>query len=203
MPVNLKAVVRKLLEEHKTAASATAALADQISKDAELRRAAAAAIIRQHSEAKLKGKREVHSRRRPGPHRKPTPTRAQKLGALKAEKTYVETVFDRKMRGGRKLGEIRVHELRAIAEASASTATSFLQRGYEDAVETFACVALSNYCVTSDPFAKVRDVIKPSVATTIFEKAKISAAESLRDGSGRLAKELLAAAQKQELGTSL
>jgi hypothetical protein len=200
--LNLKSVVRELLEKHTTHAAATGALADLLAADEDLRRLVAVVVMRQFSDTKIVRKKETHSRRRPGPHRSPLPSKAQKAGALRAEKNFTEMIFDRKLRGGRKLGEIRVHELRAIAESSAETATSFLQRGFDDAVETFWCIGLSHHCVSSDPFAKVSDVIKPSVASSIFEKARISAAQSLRDSSGRLARELISQAQQQGISAS-
>jgi hypothetical protein len=200
---NLGQIGRQLLDEHKTSLAAAEALAKQIAADGDLRLALALDFIKRFE---AKPKKETASRRRVGPHRSNhgrrsggVPTTAQKVGAVRAQKLYAETIFDRKLRGGRKLGDVHVHELRAIAESSALTAVSFLQRGYDDAVEVFACTMLTKHCVASDPFAKVRDVIKASIATSIFDKAKIKAAEMLRDGGAKIARELIAAAQQQEL----
>jgi hypothetical protein len=202
MEPNLRSTALAHLRQHEKFTDAVKALADDIAQNEELRRAIAADYLKRLPQAK-RGK-ELHSRRRVGPHRraarpKPMPTTSQKAGALAAERTFATTIFDRKLRGGRKLGEVRIHELRAIAEESANTATSFLQRGYDDAVETFACVMLSKHCVAADPFAKVRDTIKPTTASAIFESAKIKAAQMLRDGGATLAQNLIAAAQAQEL----
>ena len=209
MKPELRKAATELLDEHKTIAAAAEALSAKLARDNALRLAAAAYILAEvnmpkTATAKEKRGKEIHSRRRPGPHRRPAkmPTRAQKTGAIRAEQTYVETIFDRKLRGGRKLGDVPVHELRAIAEASAETAVSFLTRGYEDAVEVIACTMLSKFCVASDPFARIRDVIKPAVVSKIFDQAKIKAAEELRDGSAKLAKNLIAIAQQQELPAS-
>ena len=213
MKPELKKAAAELLDEHKTIAAAADALSAKLARDNALRLAAAFFILAEvnlparpltANGSRAERGKELQSRRRPGPHRRPAkmPTRAQKTGAIRAEQTYVETIFDRKLRGGRKLGDVRLHELRAIAESSAQNAVSFLTRGYEDAVEVIACTMLSKYCVASDPLARIRDVIKPTVASKIFDQAKIKAAEELRDGSDKLAKNLIALAQAQELPAS-
>ena len=49
------------------------------------------------------------------------------------------------------------------------------------------------------PFAKVtRASSKPSIAAKILDAAKVTAAEVLRDGSAKIAADLIAAAQRQE-----
>lgn len=201
--MKLRTVTKELLEQHASVKAAATALATMLGADAGLRSEIALAYLTRSRPGRRKkkpGEREVHSRRRVGPHRRsPLPSEAQKTGALAAEKAYAADVFNRKMRGGRQLGEIRIHELRAIAESSASMATSFLQRGYDDAVETLLCVMLSKHCISSDPFAPVKDVIKASVATAMLTKAKIKAAELLRDHGAKVARELVAAAHQQEL----
>jgi hypothetical protein len=198
---DLAKIGRALLDQHGAALPAAEALAKQLAGDADLRLAFALEFIKR---LEAKPKKETQSRRRVGPHRtgrrgSGMPTTTQKAGAVRAQKVYAEAIFDQKLRGGRKLGDVHVHELRAIAESSASTAVSFLQRGYDDAVEVFACTMLTKHCVASDPFAKVRDVIKPSIAASIFDKAKIKAAELLREGGTKIARELIAAAQQQEI----
>ena len=92
-----------------------------------------------------------------------------------------------------------MHELRAIAESQARTAGDFLQRGYDDAVEAIACIALSEYCVAADPFAKVAEVIPAKVAAKAFEDAKLKAAEVIRDGSAKVAHDLIATARGKPL----
>jgi hypothetical protein len=139
-------------------------------------------------------------RRRVGKHRRGavvigTPSADEKAGMIAATKAVAAAIFDRKIRGAGRLGNIHVHELRAIAESQASTAASFLQRGYDDAVEAIACIVLSGYCVAADPFAKVSDVIPATVAEQAFEDAKIKAAEVIRDGSAKVASDLIAAAR--------
>jgi hypothetical protein len=195
----LKSTAIGLLKD-RTFTAAVKALADLLATDAKLRDAIADDYL-----ARLRAKRapapKPHSRRRVGPHRSPLPTKAQKAGALAAEKTYATAIFDRQIRGGRRLGDVRIHELRAVAEQAATTAVSFLQRGYDDAVETFLCVMLSKHCVAAEPFTTVEQAIKPSVATAILDKAKVRAAEMLRDGGAKMARELVAAAQIQDLSS--
>jgi hypothetical protein len=143
---------------------------------------------------------EPASRRRQGAHqRKATigmPTVGQRAAAIRAKDAIADSIFKRKIRGSGPLGDISVNQLRAIAREQAHTATSFLQRGYDDAVESIACEILSNHCVAADPFAKVRDVVSERVATKAFEAAKIKAAEVIRDGSSRVATELIESARQ-------
>lgn len=150
---------------------------------------------------KTKPKREPTSRRREGPHRRiklGTPTAAQKAGTVAAGKVIKHEIFERRIRGAGRLGDIHIHELRAIAESQASTATSFLQRGYDDAVESILLLMLNDHCVTAEPFVKVRDAVPPGVAETKLKAAKLKAAEVIRDGSIRVAHDLLASAHKAE-----
>lgn len=148
---------------------------------------------------KSKGKREPVSRRREGPHRRiklGTPTAAQKAGTVAAGKIIKHEIFERRIRGAGQLGDIHIHELRAIAESQASTATSFLQRGYDDAVESILLLMLNDHCVASEPFVKVRDAVPPGVVEAKLKAAKLKAAEVIRDGSIRVAHDLLASAHK-------
>jgi hypothetical protein len=156
--------------------------------------------------ATLVPKREAakpHARRRAGPHRRRQkralmPSHEQKAGALLARAHVADQdVFDHKLRGGKKLGDIKVHELANIVEASANTAVQMLNRGYEDIVDTLLCAALGDHCVAADPFGLVKDTIKKTEATKILAQAKIRAAEVLRDKSALLAKELIALAHER------
>jgi hypothetical protein len=207
MKDQLRTAAADLLKQHATIAAAAKPLADKLAKDSELRLLAATEILRLVAPKSARKRPAPVGRRRTGPHRRPEgkksgsklPTVQQKTGALQAERAYRDEIFERKIRGGRKLGDVRVHELRAIAQAAAETATSFLTRGYVDAVETFACTMLAGYCVSADPHAMVRDTIKPSIAASIYERAQLKAAETIRDGSARLASELLTVAAAQEI----
>lgn len=210
MKDTLRSAALELLKQHTTIAAAAGPFAAMLTRDADLRMLAATEILRLVGPKFAREQPVPRSRRRTGPHRKPAkpkqaaaasklPTTQQKAGALQAERAYHAAIFEQKMRGGRKLGDIRVHELRAMAQASAETASSFLTRGYEDAVETFICTMLAGYCVSADPHATVRETIKPAVASTICERAKLRAAEIIRDGSARLAHDLLAAAAAQQI----
>lgn len=140
-------------------------------------------------------------RRREGPHRRiklGTPTAAQKAGAVKAGSVIRHEIFERRIRGSGRLGDIYIHELRALAESQAATATSFLQRGYDDAVESILLLMLNDHCVASEPFTKVRDAVPPNVVEAKLKAAKLKAAEVIRDGSIRVAHDLLASAHKPE-----
>ena len=142
------------------------------------------------------------ARRKVGPHRKGTPrpsmpTDEQKAGALIARARTADLIFQHKLRGGKAVGQIKVHELQAIVEKSANNATQMLQRGYEDVVDTFFCASLADHCVATDPFGLVKDMIKATDAAKMMEQAKIRAAEVLRDKSALLAKELIAIAHNR------
>lgn len=185
-----------LLKEHKTVEAAVQPFAVLLEKDASLR----AAIATQY--LSTVAPRAPTSRRREGVHRRTRaklpppkhPSASQRAANIKASKDVAHEIFKRKLRGGKTLGEIHVNELRAFAQSSAEVATRFLSRGYEDAVDLFACLRLANYCVAADPFMLVKDAIKPTVVVAIYDQAKIDAAEEIASSSGRLAEELLAAA---------
>lgn len=151
---------------------------------------------------KTKPARQPIGRRREGPHRRikklGTPTAAQKAGSIKAGAVIKHEIFDRRIRGAGRLGDIHIHELRAIAESQASTATSFLQRGYDDAVESILLLMLNDHCVTAEPFVKVRDAVPPGVVEAKLKLAKLKAAEVIRDGSIRVAHDLIASAHKAD-----
>jgi hypothetical protein len=193
--MKLRSIAQKLLDQLKTAAKAAEPLAKLLADDADLRQEIALDYL-----MRLPPKRpsELRSRRREGPHRRSgMPTAAQKLAAVRVEKAVAaESIFNMKLRGAGPLGDVHIHELRAIAEKSAHIGASFLQRGFIDVVEMFLCLMLTKHCVSSDPFARVRDVIKPKVADEIYTRAKLSAAEALRDRSAQIAKDLIAAAQR-------
>jgi hypothetical protein len=153
--------------------------------------------------AKRAGAMKPVSRRRVGNHRRvavvSTPGTAGKAGALAARREMVAEIFLRRIRGVGALGAISVHELRSIAESQAMTSAEFVLRGYDDAVESIALTIISNYCVAADPFALVVDVIPPAVAVKAFEVAKVKAIEVFRDGTARIAKDLIASARDAEL----
>jgi hypothetical protein len=200
MKKELKEFAEKLVAA-KTRAASIEALAEAIARERSLRMAAAEYVI-DALPARAPKRKELHSRRRIGPHRAALklPTAAQKTAALRAEHIYTATIFDRQLRGGKKLGDVRHHELRAIAERSAENAVSFLNRGFEDAVETIGLTMLARHCgMPSDPYAKVRDLIKPATAERIFQQAAAKAAEQIRDEGARLAKNLLEVAHNQEI----
>jgi hypothetical protein len=197
---DLKVAAEKIVSEAKTPAAAATALAARLADDKSLRLAAAMAII--DALPKRAGKRrELHSRRRVGPHRKPigVPTAAQKTGALKAEQSYTDTIFDRKLRGGRKVGDVRMHEIRAIATQAAENFAKFINRGFEDGVEMMGLSMLAKHAVASDPYLKVRDVIKPALAEKIFKQAEVATAQWLAEESSGLAHRLIQVAERQEL----
>lgn len=143
---------------------------------------------------------KAHSRRREGAHRRTgLPTSKQRAGAIAAKSIVADEIFLRKIRGEGPLGSIQVNRLRAIAESQSMTAVSFLERGYDDAVEAIVCQTLSDYCVTADPFAKVVDVIPAKVAEKAFKDARIQAAEIIRDGSAKIAHDLVESARNPKL----
>jgi hypothetical protein len=200
---DLKQAAEKIVAKTKNFAEAAAELADKLAADKVLRFAAAMTIVEQLPKRASKRK-ELPSRRRVGPHRKPTgmPTAAQKTGAMQAEQSYAATIFDRKLRGGRKVGDVRMHEIRAIATQAAQNFGKFINRGFEDGVEMMGLSMLAKHAVASDPYSKVRDVIKPALAEKIFKQAEIATAQWLAEESSGLANRLIQVAERQELPAS-
>jgi hypothetical protein len=193
---HLRDTALALLKEHRTVEAAVQPFAALLEKDAELRIAIATDYLRGVAPA------PPISRRRAGPHRRTRkslpvpklPSASQRKANILVSKDVAHEIFKRKLRGGKTLGEIHVNELRAFAQSSAEVATRFLSRGYEDAVDLFACLRLANYCVAADPFVLVKDAIKPSIVVSIFDQARIDAAEEIAASSGRLAQELMTVA---------
>ena len=142
-------------------------------------------------------------RRRQGKHRRTaavgTPSPRAKAGAVAAMKLAGAEIFNRKIRGRGLLGNIQVHELRAISEGLARTTGDFLQRGYDDGVEAIALSIMSDHCVAADPFAKVVDVIPAKVAEQAFKDARIKTAEVIAAASAKIAQDLIAAARGKPL----
>ena len=169
---HLRDTALALLKEHKTIEAAVQPFAALLEKNAELRTAIATQYL------STVAPRAPMSRRREGVHRRTRakslpppkhPSASQRAANIKASKDIAHEIFKRKLRGGKTLGEIHVNELRAFAQSSAEVATRFLSRGYEDAVDLFACIRLANYCVAADPFMLVKDAIKPSVVLQIYD----------------------------------
>jgi len=133
-----------------------------------------------------------HSRRKTGVHQKQSgmPSAAQKAGALAAMAEAASGVFDRKMRGGQRLKQIKVRELMAIVSDSGHAAGSFILRGYEDAVDAILCRKLAHHCVTSDPDLTVEDIVKEEVAAKYFREAKIKASQFTQRMAAKIASEL-------------
>jgi hypothetical protein len=195
----------EFLKKHKTPDAAAKPFADLIEKDGNLRQALALEYLT------ALAPRATPSRRRSGVHRRSAPitklpsdsqkksdlkmpSESQKKSNLAAAKTFAHEVFNRRLRGGKRLGDIRINELRAYARQSAEVAGRFIQRGYEDAVDLFACVRLAGYCVAADPDASVSETIKPSIAVEIYHQARIDAAEEIATRGAMLSQDLMAAA---------
>src|SRR4249920_392963 len=182
-----------LLKKHLTPEAAAKPFADVLATANDLRNALALEYL---TSLAPKG---TTSRRRSGRHRRTTPiiklpTESQKKANLAAAKNYANEIFSRRLRGGKSLGDIRIDELRTYARASADVAGQFIQRGYEDAVDLFACMRLAGHCVAADPDAIVRDTIKPATVLEIYQQARIDAAEEIATRGTVLAQELMAAA---------
>jgi hypothetical protein len=182
-----------LLKKHSTPDAAAKPFADVIEKDTNLRHAIALEYLTSLAP------KQAASRRRAGRHRRSAPisklpSDSQKRSNLAAAKSVAHEIFNRRLRGGKCLGDIRINELRAYARSSADVAGQFIQRGYEDAVDLFACVRLAGYCQAADPDASVRDTIKPSVVVDIYQQARIDAAEEIATRATLMSQELMAAA---------
>jgi hypothetical protein len=135
---------------------------------------------------------EIKARRKTGTHRKPSgmPSSSQKASAVAAMTELSLGVFNRKLRGGHPLRTIKVRELRAIVHDSGHAAGSFINRGYEDAVDAILCRKLADHCVTSDPDLTVPDIVKEEVAARYFQESKIEAARFIQNAAARIANDL-------------
>lgn len=133
------------------------------------------------------------ARQREGKHRRPTkvPGPLARAGEIASRKHLADSIFLRSIRGAGPLGRIKMHELRTIAQSQASIAVEFLHRGYDDAVEAILCKSIAEHCVAADPFAAVEDVISAAKAAEFEETARMRAAQVLRDGGARIARDLI------------
>jgi hypothetical protein len=182
-----------LLKKHSTPDAAVKPFADVIEKDGALRHALALEFLTSLAPKGATSRRRLGRHRRVSPIAK-LPSESQKKANLSAAKSYAHEIFSRRLRGGKLLGDIRINELRAYARASADVAGQFIQRGYEDAVDLFACVRLAGHCQAADPDAVVRDTIKPAAVVEIYQQARIDAAEEIAMRGTTLAQELMTAA---------
>jgi len=118
------------------------------------------------------------------------PTAANKAGAIAAMKLEEAAIFERKIRGAGDLGQLHVHELRAIASDLGRAAVEKVKLGYNDALDSVLIMKLSKHCVAADQFARVADVISQRDAVRLYEEAKPIAAAVLRDGMDAMFKSL-------------
>jgi hypothetical protein len=184
-------LILELLKEYKNDVNMVAtALTKQTGLDETLRRACILDYVTLVASDSANNKQ---SRRREGPHRRsPVRSAERKTATLEArQKLAKRLIFDRQIRGGGRLGDLRMHELRALAQMNAQTATSFLMRGVDDAVEAVALIKLSQHTVSADPFARVEDVFKAEVVATFFEQASLDVVRQFRDTSANLANSLV------------
>ena len=192
----LRELATALLKEHRTPEAAAPFFAKALAANGELQRALELSFLRSVAPA------PAPSRRRTGKHRRSPatavvsklPTAAQKAANVSVAKAYAHDIFRRKLRGGKMLGDIRINELRAFAASSAQVAGLFFNRAYEDVVDLFACIRLSNYCVATDPDVLVKDAIKPKVVVAIYDQAKIDAADEIATIGTTMVQKLLASA---------
>lgn len=202
MKRELREAAQKIVNEAKNYNAAANVLAEKLESDKKLRVAAAMAVIDTLPRWPTE-RRELHARRREGPHRSPKssklPTKTQKEGAIRAAQSITMAIFDRKIRGGKKLGDVKMYEIRAISEKAADDMAFFLNRGFEDGVEAFGMTMLARHCVAADPDTKLRDLVKPVFAQKCFQEAAIKVAEFMANRSKTLKHDLIAAAQTLEL----
>jgi hypothetical protein len=177
-------------------------LATAIAADYLVRIAATLPVLSEQIPKEAKAKAapvKDHSRRRKGAHRRAhksgMPTPAQRAGAMRAEKHFTDKVFERRRRGGT-WATLRLHELRAAADADIHQGVSFLQRGFEDVRDGFVCIAISKHAVAADPYVTVPEVVKPALFEKFYKEAEVKAAQALIDGSTRLERDLITRAEK-------
>lgn len=184
-----RALILEMLKEFKNNVDKVATVLTKQTLDETLRRACLLDYV-----ALVAADSPSVSRSRAGPHRhKPHRRSAEmKAATLRSRQTLAkQVVFDRQIRGGGRLGDLRMHELSAIAQANAQISTGFLMRGVEDAVEAVALIKLSRHTVSADPFARVEDVFKADTVAKFFDEAQLHVVRLFRDESVKLAHDLV------------
>jgi hypothetical protein len=112
----------------------------------------------------------VHARGREGPKRRKMPTEAQRQAEITAAQRT--TLFDTwRVRGGHKIGNLYVHELRTRALESVRTGFGFVVRGKDDLVDGVSFQLIALHVQASDPMARVRDVVSEKTLKQIQARA--------------------------------
>jgi hypothetical protein len=124
-----------------------------------------------------------------------TPTAGARAGAIAAMQLEATTIFELRIRGIGKLGDIHVHQLRALAKNKAIGAADEVRRGLNSGVHSIAFGIMADHCVAVHSYTKVREAIPAHVMVAAYEQAKIRAAEILRDGAAKIASDLIASAR--------
>lgn len=129
-----------------------------------------------------------------------TPSPRARAGAIVAMKLEAAEIFNYRLRGiGRRVGELYVHELRALAKGLAVSAGNRLKGGIEEGAESIWLGKLADHCVTAHSFAKVKETIPVNVAITTMERARIMAAEIIRDNAAKVVSDLIASARPPQI----
>lgn len=146
-----------------------------------------------HGQTALKPANEAHSRRRTGTHRKTQRerTQAQKDAALAVQATHARAAaWDRRVRGGRRLGSLHFRELDAIIAESSNMAASFLGRGIEDAIDACLLRRIKQHVGSPDPDMLLQDAVKDALVTTMLRESAAEAAASIAQTAALFAKRL-------------
>jgi hypothetical protein len=151
--------------------------------------------------AHLTGKKKtvVHARGREGPHRRRhlgRPTDAQRRAEIAVDQRT--TLFDSwRVRGNRKIGDLFVHELRTLALEGVKTGFGFVVRGKEDIIDGAVYQLIAQHVQTSDPMARVRDVINEATLKRFKAKA-IKISKKAIDRVNQMPREILTEIAKGE-----
>jgi hypothetical protein len=176
---NLRDVARSHIEKNGDPIKAAPGFVAALLKDRSLLADLALDYLKTVAPPKKKKPPKPVSRHRPGRHRRPgtpgMPSEINREAARTADRHLAAVVFERKMRGGKKLGDLRWNELHAYKREAIATGVEMLNRGFDDVVEGIACDMIERHCVPADPFETVRNIIKAEDAMTIMEQARVEA----------------------------
>src|SRR5262252_8594347 len=133
---------------------------------------------------RAKAAAEDRARGKEGPNRRTAkvPTADQKSAALRVMTETPESFLDaRRLRDGRVIGDVPLHELPRIAAEASSKAVTFLRRGLEDAVDAIACARLADRARPTSNETRVRDAFKPGIVEQIFAESRLEAVQRMQE----------------------
>jgi len=103
-------------------------------------------------------------------HHKKMPTPAQRRAEIEVGQST--TLFDTWKIGGRKIGDLYVHELRELAAERVASGFATVVYGQQRIFNGAACQLITQHVVTCSPMQRVRDIITAETLKRIERKAQ-------------------------------